>query len=99
MTAFVYFMDEADGRKEGTVMRPRFIIVVAGYRMNTPIELAQIIAGAAGISEAEVAKMINSVPRPDALVPAADESLIHLLDAGERTMAIFDNVLVPEMSI
>ena len=96
---FMNLANVADACKQRGVMRERFVIVVARDEMDVSVQLAQIGVGAAPVPKTEIAEVIDGIVRPDALVPSADKSLVHLRDVCEGPSAGLDNIFMSEMGI
>lgn len=73
-----------------------FLFVVADDEVNVAVEPRDVVIGRL---HGEVAEMVNSVVRSDDRIPVANQILVHRVDGTVRTIAVFDDVSVPEMGV
>jgi len=74
--------------------------VVSGDEIDPPAaDLTAIIPRAGRASDAEVSEKVQNVIGLRVGVEPVKNSLIHLLDIGEGTSAIADDIGVPEMEV
>src|SRR3954452_22857736 len=75
------------------------MIVITPHEMLLPVETGKDRCGMLALAPHEVAQVPHGVGRADALVPAPDDLLLHLLDRDEGVAVKVQNGLMPEMGI
>jgi hypothetical protein len=74
------------------------LVVIAEDETDLPVEAGEV-SQRVRAPEGEVPEMPHHVAPPDPSIPPSDHLLIHLTYRGEGTIAVADDVLVPEMCV
>lgn len=88
-----------DPRRRTLAVAEPAAIVVASDEDLAAAELTCQRERVGDFAECEVAEDPDRVVRADHLVPVGDELTVHLVNVGERTIAVFDDVAVAEVQI
>ena len=74
-------------------------IMISQHKKYPSLQPVEYIVPVVGFSEAEVAKMEYDAIAVYHGVPAGYQLFVHLLHAGKRTLTVFHNLIVKEMSV
>ena len=74
-------------------------VMIADNKMLLPSELPQVFLRRFSISEHQITKDIDCVGIGDFFIPFFNKTLIHLINAGKRTIAKLDNIAMPQMEV
>ena len=74
-------------------------IVIPQHKKYPSLQSVEYVVPFVGFSETEVAKMEYDTVAMHHGVPAGYQLFVHILHAGKRTLTVFHNLIVKEMSV
>src|SRR5574342_666641 len=84
---------------EEALVLAQHLVVVAEHEVLLAAESLHDRRRAVGVAEREVAEVVHDVAGTHARVPVVDDRLVHLVDVGERSPAVLDDVAVTEVCV